>query len=211
MYLHCATLTIVIGIFYIAVANKSLKIGLLVLLFLLSLFWRKTISTTSEKDSAQRRNWVTILLIMAILNVCWIMKTNISEIDEIKSSKFDRQVVQAFKRLPQLDGNVWTNINAPLLFRYTGGNVFGYCTERGIRNLDRESCFSGGKFKNADRHASNIIVLSEVYPSGDIACFKPNPCFERLLNDLAKNYDENILSFYFHNEKHSFHIFRERE
>jgi len=164
-------------------------------------------SKTGTKSENQKQIIVVISLILVTLNFVSIIKMNQNSIAEIKLRNFENEVVRAFESLPELEGVVWTNINAPLLFRYTGGSVIGYCTERGIREKDSKLCYSGSNVKVDKIYGADTIVLSEVYSSGDVACFKPDPCFERLLNYLDKTRLKTIVSFNYNYAKHNFYIY----
>lgn len=101
---------------------------------------------------------------------------------------FGKSYVEELRSLPRLKGSVWTNINAPFLFRYTGGLVNGYCNEVGLKNLDQKNCYSGRFSQTATQKSPYFVVLSKAWPSGDSSCFYPDPCYERVLSYLSENF-----------------------
>jgi len=133
-----------------------------------------------------RAHIATSLLISLIFVNCFtLLQANLRNAREARSDEFGSSEVEAFNDLPKLNGNIWTNINAPLLFRYTGGLVNGHCQAKGLLEKNKEYCSSGRIFDLIDEDLPSYVVLSEIYSSGDSACFSPNPCFEEVKSNLT--------------------------
>ena len=159
------------------------------ILFALGLFFAisYTFKFFSDTNFGNLRPHVATSLLISIIfvNCFTLFQANLSDAREARSSEFQSSEVEAFNDLPKLNGNIWTNLNAPLLFRYTGGLVNGYCQATGLLEKNKEYCSSGRVSDLIDEDLPSYVVLSEIYPSGDSACLYLNPCFEEVKSKLA--------------------------
>jgi hypothetical protein len=172
-------------------SSTAFRLSMIFIMLILCLFFIFSNFIASDKLPSDVLKFdLKVILITLLIGTTWLteFKTNFLASEESIEVKFSKDLVKSFQNLPTLKGNVWTNLNAALLFRYTGGNVVGYCTEQGILELNSTLC-SSGRFSHPEIPlASKYIVLSKIFPSGDSACFEPDPCFGRLISSLTKTH-----------------------
>jgi len=114
-----------------------------------------------------------------------VLQKNLETANEARAKNFYSSTLKGLNELPRLNGKIFTNLNAPLLFRYTGGRVVGYCKKKGLVEKDEKYCVSGRIADSSDAETQIYVVLSENFTSGDFACFLTDPCFEETLNHLS--------------------------
>ena len=146
----------------------------------------------------------SLLISLVFVNCLTLLQANLNKAQEARSGNFGSSEVKAFNSLPKLNGNIWTNINAPLLFRYTGGLVNGYCQAKGLLEKNKEYCSSGRIYDPVEADLPSYVVLSEIHGiSGDSACFSPKPCFEEVKSNLTITHRQI-------DSKNGFYIFEEK-
>ena len=162
-----------------------------VLLLVLVLFGNQLfLPSLSQKQlvSFEKTSFFVAVPVALVIHIFTIVPPILERSSDEVSLGFGKSDVEELRSLPRLKGSVWTNINAPLLFRYTGGLVSGYCNEVGLKNLDPKNCYSGRFSQTTTQKSSYFIVLSKTWPSGDSSCFYPDPCYERVLSYLSENF-----------------------
>ncbi len=174
-------------------SSPMAKILFAVGLFLASNFIIDLIFVTRNSEL---RLSVLILFVLALtlLNCFSLLQKNIQSVQDARSNSFYSSQVKAFEELPKLTGNIWTNINAPLLFRYTGGHVIGYCKAKGLLEKNKRYCASGRISETIDDGLPSYVILVENFSSGDFACFLVDPCFEETKRKLLMSHKRIIVS-----------------
>lgn len=174
-------------------SSPMVKIFFAVGLFLASNFIIDLIFVT--RNSKLRLSiLISFVLALTLLNCFSLLQRNIQSVQDARSNSFYSSQVKAFEELPRLTGNIWTNINAPLIFRYTGGRVIGYCQAKGLLEKNKKYCASGRIFETIDDELPSYIILVEEFPSGDFACFPQDPCFEKTKRKLLMSHKRIIVS-----------------
>ena len=195
-----------IQLIVISLSLKPLPLNSIILfalgLFLAISFVFRFISDTNF-GSLRVRIATSLLISLIFLNCLTLLQANLKNVREARSDRFGSSAVEAFNDLPKLSGNIWTNLNAPLLFKYTGGLVNGYCQAKGMLEKNKEYCSSGRIFDLIDEDLPSYVVLSENYSSGDSSCFLPDPCFEKLKLELTLTHKkiDSPTGFYIFEEK----------
>ena len=163
-------------IYYLTVSNENLKIVKIS---------KQRIQT---KENSLITKYSALASLLLITNILVLFSNQTIDIRNAIENNFYSADVISFNKLPKLNGNVFTNLNAPLSFQYTGGNTYGYCKNSALLNLDYKQCFSGRIFTKPDEKSRNFILISRIYLSSDIQC-QPQPlCLDELEKDLSTLY-----------------------
>jgi len=162
----------------------TLKIFFAVGLFLASNHVQNFIFV-SDNHKLRRNIAISLIVSLTFVNSFSVLQKNLETANEARAKNFYSSTLKGFNELPRLNGKIFTNWNAPLLFRYTGGRVVGYCKKKGLVEKDEKYCVSGRIADSSDAETQIYVVLSENFTSGDFACFLTDPCFEETLNHLS--------------------------
>ena len=203
--LYAFSTIFLIQLIAISLSRISLSLNFRIL-FALGIFFAisfifKIIPSTNI-DKLRTHAAASLLISLVFVNCYTLFQANLRNAQEARSNNFGSLEIKEFNNLPKLNGNIWTNINAPLLFKYTGGLVNGYCESKGLLEKNKEYCSSGRIYDPVEADLPSYVVLSEIYQSGDSACFISDPCFEEVKSKLELSHKKI-------DSPNSFHIFEE--